>query len=370
MNISSDDRLHFLDGLRGWGALVVLLAHVFGEGFPINERVTAVLIRMGIFNAGLAVWIFFIVSGFSLSITFCRHRDPQVLVNTALGRYIRLAVPILGTALLLYLFFAIGLVPKVENRLSLFKSFLPISPTIWEVTRFALFDVFLAYNPAATLIAPLWAMPFELWGSALVLGTLLVAGRLKRRGWVYTVLGMLAYLIHPIYAAFIVGLVLSEIHASGVLKGQPAWSVVSLTLLAIGVIASGFLPDSARHTGIYLVVASVLTTASVFGGPISNFLSGGLSRFLGRISYPLYLIHGPLLLAYANNAYRWIESPSGYQKLLLNLSTVVVCIAAAALLVPMDRLGIRSAKWVAAFLTTAGGETNHQAEPGRSGLRP
>ncbi|WP_189638047.1 hypothetical protein [Rhizobium sp. R693] len=31
------ERQHFLDGLRGWGALAVLLCHVFCDGFPTSD---------------------------------------------------------------------------------------------------------------------------------------------------------------------------------------------------------------------------------------------------------------------------------------------------------------------------------------------
>lgn len=250
MNSIRDSRLHFLDGLRGWGALVVLLAHTFGEGFPISDRVTLILSRMGIFNAGLAVWVFFVVSGFSLSIGFCRRHDPTILTGISLGRYARLAVPILVVALLLYLFFALGLVPSVEHRLPIFQAFLPTGPTLLNVFRFSLFDVFFAYDPAKTLIGPLWTMSFELWGSALVIGTLFVAGRLDRRVYLYAVLGVVTFLVDPIYTAFIIGLVLAEVHASGVMeRNHSLWGKALLLIFGAGILCAGFLPVIGNRPG-------------------------------------------------------------------------------------------------------------------------
>ncbi|MGO4305368.1 acyltransferase family protein [Cupriavidus sp. RAF12] len=357
MNSIRDSRLHFLDGLRGWGALVVLLAHTFGEGFPISDRVTLILSRMGIFNAGLAVWVFFVVSGFSLSIGFCRRHDPTILTGISLGRYARLAVPILVVALLLYLFFALGLVPSVEHRLPIFQAFLPTGPTLLNVFRFSLFDVFFAYDPAKTLIGPLWTMSFELWGSALVIGTLFVAGRLDRRVYLYAVLGVVTFLVDPIYTAFIIGLVLAEVHASGVMeRNHSLWGKALLLIFGAGILCAGFLPVIGNRPGAYLVVAVMLTASSVFSRLISNFLSGDLSRFLGRISFPLYLIHGPLFLAYGNNAYRWIEDPTHVQKLLLNLSIVAICIGCATLLSSVDRLGIIAAKRFSGYIMSRRGQ--------------
>lgn len=354
MKTTGDGRLHFLDGLRGWGSLVVLLAHVFGEGFPISDRVTAVLTRTGMFNAGLAVWVFFVVSGFSLAIGFCRRRDSAILTTIALGRYVRLAVPILCATSFLYLLFALGLVPTPDHRLPKFQAFLPASPTVGDTLRFSLFDTFFAYNSATTLIGPLWTIPFELWGSALVLGALFVAGRLERRGWLYALLGAVAYLVNPIYSAFIIGLALAEIHASRVLERHVAALVpLFLLLLLIGWACAGLLlPSIGSHPGAHLLVATILTMACVFGRPIAGFLSGGLSRYLGRISFTLYLIHGPLMLAYGNNAYRWVDAPTDLQRLLLNLSIVAVCVGSATLLAPMDWLGIASAKRFSGFITS------------------
>ena len=352
MNAAPDNRLHFLDGLRGWGSLVVLMAHVYGEGFPISDQVTAVLSKLVVFNAGLAVWIFFLVSGFSLAIGFCRTRDSNTLVKVALGRYVRLAVPIFCAAAILYLMFALGLVPPAEQRLPTFQNFLPVAPTLWDVARFSFFDTFFAYSHATTLIGPLWTMPFELWGSCLVLGSLFVVGRLERRFYVYAVLGVVSFFINPIFSAFIVGMLLAEVHVSDFWKRNAArMSTPAFLLFLPAFYGATLLPKAGPNPEwAYLVVASLLTVSCVFSRPLATFLSGGLSRFLGKISFPLYLIHGPLFLAYANNVYRWVDAPTDVQKALLNLSTVVVSIVCATLLIPIDRWGITAAKRVGSLV--------------------
>lgn len=357
MNAASDTRLHFLDGLRGWGSLVVLLAHVFGEAFPINDRVTEILPRLGVLNAGLAVWMFFLVSGFSLAIGFCRTGNTDTLVKVALGRYVRLAVPVFCAAAILYLLFALGLVPAVEQRLPIFQNFLPVAPTLWDVIRFSFFDTFFAYKPATTLIGPLWTMPFELWGSCLVLGALFVVGRLEQRFWVYAAMGIVAFFINPIFSAFIVGMLLAELHSSDFWKRSAVrMSTPAFLLFLPAFFGATQLPKAGPHPEwAYLAVASLLTISCVFSRPLSAFLSGGLSRFLGKISFPLYLIHGPLFLAYGNHAYRWIDAPTDTQKVLLNLSTAVVCIAAATVLAPIDRWGIAAAQRFSGYLMRSRG---------------
>src|SRR6202022_3314040 len=67
-------RLRFLDGLRGWGAVVVLLFHVFSEGLPIDATIGDRLKYFIPFNGMMAVFVFFVVSGFSLSALPGRRR--------------------------------------------------------------------------------------------------------------------------------------------------------------------------------------------------------------------------------------------------------------------------------------------------------
>ncbi|QNK65832.1 acyltransferase family protein [Variovorax sp. PAMC26660] len=344
--------MHFLDGLRGWGSLVVLMAHVYGEGFPISDQVTAILSKLVVFNAGLAVWIFFLVSGFSLAIGFCRNRDSNVLVKVALGRYVRLAVPIFCAAAVLYLLFALGFVLPAEQRLPKFQNFLPLAPSLWDVVRFSFFDTFFAYSYATTLIGPLWTMPFELWGSCLVLGTLFVVGRLERRFYVYAVLGAVSFFINPIFSAFVVGMVLAEVHVSDFWKRNAiGLSAPAFLVFLVAFYGASLLPKVGPNPEwAYLIVASLLTISCVFSKTLSTFLSGRLSRFLGRISFPLYLIHGPLMLSYANMVYRWVGDPTDAQKVLLNLSTVALCIACATLLAPIDRWGVAAAKHFSSYV--------------------
>ena len=55
MRETATDRLDFLDGLRGWGAVAVLLFYVFVETFPISTTVTGTLRHIFMFNGVLAV---------------------------------------------------------------------------------------------------------------------------------------------------------------------------------------------------------------------------------------------------------------------------------------------------------------------------
>src|SRR5205814_10095243 len=63
-------RLTFLDGLRGWAAMAVLLFHVFILIFPPSNFAAIMLRKFVLFNGAFAVMLFFVISGFALSTPF------------------------------------------------------------------------------------------------------------------------------------------------------------------------------------------------------------------------------------------------------------------------------------------------------------
>jgi peptidoglycan/LPS O-acetylase OafA/YrhL len=89
-------RFRFLDALRGWAAVVVLFHHIFIDGLPANRFMADRLFWSKCFfmNGTYAVCLFFVISGFSLSIGYLQSGDDRGLARMAAGRYLRLAVPI------------------------------------------------------------------------------------------------------------------------------------------------------------------------------------------------------------------------------------------------------------------------------------
>jgi hypothetical protein len=81
------------------------------------------------------VWVFFFVSGYSLAVQFCHSRDPDALRRIALGRYLRLAIPMALTCLLLKLFFVLGWVPAVAARAANFTGSLRVEPSLLDTPR-------------------------------------------------------------------------------------------------------------------------------------------------------------------------------------------------------------------------------------------
>lgn len=317
-----------LDGLRGWGALTVLAYHLLVEIYPPSAATAAALYRLAPFNGPLAVVIFFIVSGYSLSIGFLRTGERWRLKRIMVGRYFRLATPILIATLLVCLFANTGLILN-EARTNGALSFV-------DSLRFALFSVFLDnHEPARTPIPQLWTMPVELAGSALVLFLLWITSSRRSRFYAYSVALLSLPWWSPFLAAFVVGVVLAEIgngYVSAKVETIAGW------LLIPSLWAATLLPGQGHLA--YLAVATPIAFSAIFGKRCRVFLSNALSRFLGEISFPLYLLHGLVIFTFGAWSIREVALPLAY------VATVGLSLLTAWAFRWMDWLGIRVARFV------------------------
>src|SRR5271155_3597568 len=123
-------RFRFLDGLRGWAAVVVLLHHVFVDGLPANALMADRNLWAKVFflNGTLAVCVFFVISGFSLSIRHLDRGDGRALARVASGRYLRLAVPIFAICAITHVLLLLGLIAPAALRPPPLDAFLTFTP--------------------------------------------------------------------------------------------------------------------------------------------------------------------------------------------------------------------------------------------------
>ena len=122
-------RFRFLDAMRGWAAVVVLFHHIFVDGLPANSFMADRLFWSKFFfmNGTFAVCLFFVISGFSLSIGYLQSGNDRALARMAAGRYLRLAVPIFAICAITYAL-------MVMNVISPPRSVRPLS-TYSEISR-------------------------------------------------------------------------------------------------------------------------------------------------------------------------------------------------------------------------------------------
>lgn len=332
------DKIHSLDGMRGWAALFVVFYHVFCDGMPASPFAREMLRKFLPFNGMTAVCLFFVLSGFVLSLSFVKTGERVQLIKTASGRYFRLAIPIASVCALVFLALKTGLILPVEARPAPFDQLLTFDPDPIDLLRFSLFDVFFDYQFAETFAAPLWTMGIELMGSFVVLGGLFLLGRTRWRWAAYGVAFVGFWVANSFYTLFVAGALMADLYASyrPNLNAKSAWALVG-----VGVLLPMIGP---WEVWVGNVSAISLFAAVCFAGLGTGALSGSVSRWLGRVSFPLYLIHGPVMFVFVP-MFMWAEADN-VKLLAVQIAVVAASLAASHALVPVNKLAVRVSRAV------------------------
>ena len=314
-------KVEALDSVRGLAALVVVAAHLIAGFHPTvyfdAKAVVTPWLRVW-YHGDFAVALFFVLSGFVLSLSFFRTRSVEVLRAAAARRYWRLVVPVAASIALAYGLHSAGLFANREAALAMapyevewLGGFYSYEPSALDAATEALWGAFVGWDRKATYNVVLWTMGYEFFGSLLLFGFLALAGGLRRRVLVYAAAGVvLQQMGHLWLVQFLAGAAICDAYTSaGVARGvaRPALSLASALLLAAGLGLGGLTPAwyadatgrpplSPPSVALAQLLGVVLVLVGVLGSPLTQrVLSLGPLRFVGRISFPLYLVHLPVM---------------------------------------------------------------------------
>jgi peptidoglycan/LPS O-acetylase OafA/YrhL len=335
------NRLKFLDGLRGWAAVFVLLYHVFCDAIPFDagfgDRLQSVLP----FSGAIAIFIFFLVSGFSLSHHYLLTNDAKTWSRIVGGRYARLAVPIFFACATVHVAMLLGAIDPAEQRLPKFQYALNFIPTIDHLLYFSFYGVFFDYRDS--YIGPLWTMRYELAGSFVALFAVI---SVRDAGWRLVWFAGLAALLfafaqddYKMVALFPVGCALADLHLRGASKViSPA---LGLLLIITAFALRLFLPYSVAGWGL---AATTFMIGCVSFPITSRLLECRASLWLGEICFPLYLFHGPVIWIIGEPLIRQTQSVS--VRIAIDFVVIVLSIFVARAFLWTDRVGIACARYV------------------------
>jgi peptidoglycan/LPS O-acetylase OafA/YrhL len=325
-------RLRFLDGIRGWAAVTVVIYHFFLDGFPVPAVIAwkTMLLRVFFLNGFFAVILFFVVSGFSLSIVTIRRADRMQPIKLAAGRYFRLAIPIIAICAIVCLLMILGVIMPAAERPAL-QTFLAFTPTLQHLLTFSLYTVFVDYSHEVSFVPPLWTMAIELTGSFIVLVTILIFRHAPARiAATFVLCAVFAY-YGSYYALFLFGVLLAEAHSADISVPLP---------LSVAVLAVGIALTTLGHVAAYMVGGCCLVAGATFLQPIRAFFETSVSAFLGRISFSLYLVHAPLMYAVTLWLLLYVD------RLVACLISIPLVFVAAIAFNPIDRFAVAVARTV------------------------
>ncbi|MCW3122960.1 MAG: acyltransferase [Flavipsychrobacter sp.] len=348
-NLESKSHYQILDGLRGIAALMVVLYHIF-QTYDNGDRFIQIV------NHGyLAVDFFFVLSGFVVAYAYDSGWGTMTKWDFYKRRLIRLQpMAIMGMLIGAALFyFQSNVMSPLVNETPVWKMLLvllagvALIPLLPSVNIRSEHDMYPLNGPTWSLFFEyianfLYALVFRKFSNTLLaIFVILFAGLLIRLtilgpqgdvmgGWsLYRADLALGFtrLLYPFFA----GVLLSRMKKLIYIKN--AFAVCSLLIVLILSVPRIGGREHLWMNGLYelfsILVLFPLIVAIGAGGNIMSKYSTRVCRFLGDISYPIFITHYPLIYLYKawvanNNTSKSHELSIGF---LLFISSIVIAYA-------------------------------------------
>jgi len=294
-----------IDGIRGWAAVAVLSFHLLGEMFRPNFPELRIGVLKPFLGGDLAVYVFFILSGDALSISFFRNYDGKIVSKIAIKRYFRLTVPILLSCFVVYILMKLNLVYSHDAAIILnnepwLGSFVNFDPDIFRLIRFSLIDVYQSNLNTRTFNPFLWTMPIEMYGSVLVFLLLYSWRYLKNPLVVLWIVALFTFFLGSPLSLFFFGVIFGNMRKNDFfskLSFSKTWQATShVTVLVIAIFVS-LVSYSSYIVHIPMLVSLIATFCFYSNTKWKKFFNLKLSVFLGDVSFPLYLMHFPVIIS-------------------------------------------------------------------------
>lgn len=357
MKVENKTRVLALEGVRGIAAIIVVIFHVLISFFPAVyysptmgtfavsgfERFVYSTPLYAPINGRFAVAVFFILSGFVLSVGYFSASSKKDAnrknVNQALKRYWRLMIPALGSVLLAWMIVSLGLnfnqqSYAITGSLRLHSSW-NFDPSFLGALYQGFIGVFYGqdwYNQ------PLWTMQWEFLGSCLIFVFLWLFGRNRFRYVLYAI--AFIGLAHSYLLGFVIGMLMADLYVQ---KKLPKIRLaVAIVLIVCGMFFAAI--NSYSSTGIsglmlgiydwafwwYFIGATLVVYAVLQNDWLNGFMEKKQLVSVGMNTFSLYLVHDVLLLSLMAFLFSKLQPAIGYGQ-----AFVVAAVSFGVVLVPV-----------------------------------
>jgi peptidoglycan/LPS O-acetylase OafA/YrhL len=381
----TETKLVQLEALRGLAAFIVVAWHFLWafdparigivDGFDPSSTLLG-SISFASIDGPAAVTLFFVLSGFVLPLGFFRSGRTEVVVRATAKRWLRLVCLVMLAVLLSWLLFRFGLYRHREAAqfsqsawLDTFGGSHPqhdFTPSLFgavmEGSLFAFFREPDMYDPV------LWTMHHEFLGSFVTffLAVTLWRARPVAAAWLLATAAIVVHFTDPYLFAFVAGTGLAwlmsrcDVHLS---------SGMAVACIATGIFLFGYLEprgtyaafsaihdaSPARFDRIAVHTASgLMIIIGLLGNDrLGRTLATAPFRLLGRLSFPVYLFHFPLLCSLASGMFVLLRPSVSLHDTLLLVAAVYapLVIGVGYLFACVDEAWLRWVNRFAAQLT-------------------
>jgi peptidoglycan/LPS O-acetylase OafA/YrhL len=404
-----ESRIAYLESIRGLAALQVLLLHFFAAFAP--ELVFPVATGSGVaaaihlspffflYDGYSAVYIFFALSGYVLTRSFERHlAQPSAQV---LARIVRLGLPAVVAALIAATVMLIFGRPNVQaggiTQSAWFAGQWDAQLSIVSVIRDGIVNaLFLGYRnlPGAaflapwqqpieqSFVAPLWTLSIEFYGSMAILLLCWSARQSRMLWWAVVMLGA-AFTIRSAYICFFVGHLLANSQRAerpapqsrsvpilSIIVGisccvlaevwQPQWLRDLCSYPSYLLFPGQFAPMQQKAFGAILVLIGIIDLQ-----PARQLLSKPWLVARSKLSFPLYLVHWPVLFGPAAALFLFLNvwvgtEPARIVVIVAGIGTAIPC---SVLFASVDRYALGLSRRLRRHLFSAEFEASVASPP-------
>lgn len=378
MELSRAHQIDSLEALRGIAAVIVVLFHIgvsffpyafFGPAgsFPQHSRFEDNFFGSPFFffvNGSYAVALFFILSGFVLSIGYFSANNKEVaqhiILKQSLKRYFRLAIPAGVSVLIAYVLIALSLNMNHEafavtgsERLAMFWS---LEPDISDAIKQGFYGIFkgeYSYNPV------LWTMQWEFIGSFLVFAFLTLFGHMRVRYLLYVL--MIIAASHSYLLGFIIGIVIADLYAHNKIKLKNNKTLLAMvpTVIILGAYPIGSTDNTAYELLSkinswnfmwYMISATMLMLIILRSKKVNQMLSSKKISFIGKHTFSMYVLHDLIILTIVSALIVSLSPHVAYWQLFIICFIVLALVLIPAILFYtryVDQTSVFISRWAA-----------------------
>lgn len=350
----SDKRLKSIDGLRGVSCLAVVCFHFFNETFRNTSSLVCNPLSMFLFDGPMAVALFFIISGEALSASFISKWDKASIFRPAIKRWPRLSIPVFFSGFLVFIISKMGWVynkqaSAIVNRTDWLGMFLSHPPSFSDVLDFSFISVFkdiaAAKDFPQNFLNPfLWTMHFELLGSFFIFAIFILL--YKKWFYVVPVFIFITFWMSSPYAlaflsCFLVGFLMYVARSRGLFGKLQNLNYSNLYTLLF-VVALFVLETHYKnlYSSLWFLFLKSSLVALVFlsNKNVCRFLDSKMIQFLGKISFPLFLVQFPILISFVSYLIikYYAATPTPLMACLIAGVGVVVSVVLAMAMYPVE----------------------------------
>jgi peptidoglycan/LPS O-acetylase OafA/YrhL len=371
----------YLDGIRGTAAFLVLLHHFLLAFYPAfytgamdasNSGGRDVRYGQSILsfltNGNYCVCIFYVLSGFVLSRKYFGSRRMEEVISGAHRRFLRLYIPVAFTLILacgmmkarLFLNGPVSVFTHSEWWLGAMWRFPHPVAKLWDCLKFgAMFLGDSSFDTSLSTMTP------EFFGSLFVFAFLAFTHHTRRKAQSLALVFIFCKLTsQPILACFVFGISLNFFEQGASLFNKGTKTGLVLVLLPLSLVLGSY-PTTGNisgtiftHAGHFImrwgnwfhaIGAFFFILCFVLSKRLQQFFSSGVFRFLGSISFSIYLLHPLVIGSLGCFVFLKMREHAGFNQTVMYafIVTVAACFFLSWLMAKyIDAQGMRLSKYV------------------------